>query len=285
MEVRKIGVLGAGAMGGGIAHLAAMRGYEVVLSDVEQSILDRAIKRMVDLMDKRVQKQKMTVEEKDAVLAKLRTTTKLEEFSDVDVAIEAVIEVPEIKKEVFGKLDSICRKDVILASNTSSISITSIASATSRPDKVVGMHFFNPPQVMQLVEVVRGYYSSDDTVAATMELARELGKTPIEIKKDYPGFVVNRLMLAQYVEAMKLVEEGVATPEDIDIGVKLGLNHPMGVFELQDFGGLDIGYFVLNYLCEESKESRWNPPNSLKLLIRANRLGRKTGSGWFTYNR
>lgn len=285
MSIKKIGVLGAGSMGGGIAHLAAMKGFEVVLCDLEQRFLDGALKRMTGLMDRSIEKQKMTVADKEATLKRITTTTSMNDFASVDFVIEAVIEDPAVKKSVFEKLDKICRPEIILTTNTSSISITDIASATSRPEKVAGMHFFNPPQVMRLVEVVRGYYTSDEVTQAVMELAKELGKTPIEVKKDYPGFVVNRLMLAQYVEAMKLLEEGIATVEDIDIGVKLGLNHPMGVFELQDFGGLDIGYYVLNYLCEESKDGRWNPPNNLKLLVRAGRLGRKTGAGWYNYDK
>ncbi|WP_027718070.1 3-hydroxyacyl-CoA dehydrogenase family protein [Desulfovirgula thermocuniculi] len=285
MEVKKVGVIGAGTMGGGIAHLVASSGFEVLLCDVEQRFLDGALKRMADLMDKRIEKNKMTKEEKDAILGRIKTTTNLDEFAAADYVIEAVIEDVKIKKDVFARLDNICRKEVILATNTSSISITDIASATKRADKVVGMHFFNPPQVMRLVEVVRGYYTSDETVKFVKEMCQKLGKTPIEVKKDSPGFVVNRLMLAQYVEAMKLLEEGVATVEDIDIGVKLGLNHPMGVFELQDFGGLDIGYYVLSYLCEEFKDGRWNPPTSLKVLIRAGRLGRKTGAGWYDYQK
>jgi 3-hydroxybutyryl-CoA dehydrogenase len=285
VNVQKVGVVGAGAMGSGIAHLVASSGFNVILCDVDQKYLEVAFKKIAGLMDKRIEKNKMTVEEKEAILKRINTTTDLNDFVIVDYVIEAVIENVKVKKEVFERLDNICREDVILATNTSSISITDIASATKRPEKVVGMHFFNPPQVMKLVEVVRGFYTSDETVDFVKEMSKKLGKTPIEVKKDSPGFVVNRLMLAQYVEAIKLLEEGVASIEDIDIGVKLGLNHPMGVFELQDFGGLDIGYFVLNYLCEEFKEARWNPPNELKVLIRAGRLGLKSGAGWYNYQK
>lgn len=283
--VKKIGVLGAGAMGGGIAHLAAQSGFEVVLCDIKQEFVDKAVARMEKLMARSVEKGKMTEDQAKEIIGRITTTTKMEDFADVDYMIEAIIEDLNIKKEAFAKLDEITRDDVILGTNTSSMSITEIAAATKRPDKVVGIHFFNPPQVMKLVEVIRGYYTSDETVKATEELSAKLNKQTVEVKKDSPGFVVNRVMMASAIEAIKLLEEGVATVEDIDKAVKLGLNYPMGPFELMDFTGIDINVFVADYFYDEFKEVRWNAPQAVKTLIKAGRLGRKTGAGWYDYNK
>jgi 3-hydroxybutyryl-CoA dehydrogenase len=285
MTIKKIGILGAGSMGGGIAHLAAMKGFEVVLCDVEQRFVDGAIKRATSLMDKNIEKQKMTVEEKDAILARITTTTNMEDFSGVDFVIEAIIEDLELKKNAFVQLDKICRPEVILATNTSSMSITIIASATSRPEKVCGMHFFNPAQVMRLVEVIRGYSTTDETVKIASELAQAMGKTTVEVKKDTPGFIVNRVMMPQFLEAIRIVEEGIATPQDIDTAVTLGLNYPMGPFTLMDFTGIDISMFVADYFYNESKDPKWNPPQTVKAIVRAGRLGKKTGAGWYDYNK
>jgi 3-hydroxybutyryl-CoA dehydrogenase len=285
MTIKKVGVLGAGSMGGGIAHLAAMKGFEVVLCDVEQRFVDGAIKRATTLMDKSIEKQKMTVEEKEATLARITTTTNMEDFASVDFVIEAIIEDLELKKNAFARLDKICPPEVILATNTSSMSITVIASATSRPEKVCGMHFFNPAQVMRLVEVIRGYSSSDETIKIASELAQAMGKTTVEVKKDTPGFIVNRVMMPQFLEAIRIVEEGIATPQDIDTAVTLGLNYPMGPFTLMDFTGIDISMFVADYFYNESKDPKWNPPQTVKAIVRAGRLGRKTGAGWYDYNK
>jgi len=285
MEILKVGVMGAGAMGGGIAQLAAQAGYQVILNDLEISFVDKALKRIDDFLNKSIEKGKMTQDQKDQVLSRFVKSTNLEDFNDVDLVIEAIIEDLEIKKKAFAQLDSICKPEAYLASNTSSMPITILANATKRPERVAGMHFFNPAPIMKLVEVIRGYYTSDETVKAISEVAHKMGKITVEVKKDSPGFIVNRLMMAQYLEAIRLLEEGVATIEDIDKAVKLGLNHPMGAFELQDFGGLDIGYYVAQYFYEEFKDMRWNPPQALKALIRAGRLGRKTGAGWYDYNK
>lgn len=285
MTVKKIGILGAGSMGGGIAHLAALKGFEVVLCDVEQRFVDGAVKRATSLMDKNIEKQKMTVEEKEAVLGRITTTTNMEDFASVDIVIEAIIEDLDLKKDAFAKLDKICRPDVILATNTSSMSITVIAAATSRPEKVCGMHFFNPAQVMKLVEVIRGYSTSDETIKVTTELAQAMGKVTVEVKKDTPGFIVNRVMMPQFLEAIRIVEEGIATPEDIDIAVTNGLNYPMGPFTLMDFTGIDISMFVAEYFFNETKDAKWAPPYTIKAIVRAGRLGRKTGKGWFDYSK
>lgn len=285
MKIKKIAVLGAGAMGGGIAQVAAQTGYDVVLSDVDIKFVNKAIERMNSFWQKSIEKGKMTAEQKEEALKRIKISSGYSDFSDADMVIEVIIEDLEVKKAAFRELDKICKPDAILATNTSSMSITVLANETKRPAQVIGMHFFNPPALMRLVEIIHGYYTSDETVAAVTQIAKSMGKTTIEVKKDYPGFVVNRLMLIQYIEAMRLVEEGVASPEDVDIALKLGLNHPMGQFELQDFGGIDIGYHVLNYLYQEHKDPLWNPPQSLKALVRAGRLGRKTGAGWFDYNK
>ncbi|WP_434510734.1 3-hydroxyacyl-CoA dehydrogenase family protein [Desulfitobacterium sp. AusDCA] len=285
MSIQKVGVLGAGSMGGGIAHLAAVKGLQVVLCDVEQRFLDGAVKRITGFLDKNVEKQKMTVEEKEAVLSRITTTTNMEDFASVPLVIEAIFEDLNVKKTAFEKLDKICGPETVLASNTSSMSITTLANATSRPDRVVGMHFFNPPLVMKLVEVIRGYYTSDETVAIVSDASKAMGKTPVEVKKDTPGFIVNRIMMPQFLEAIRIAEEGIASIEDIDTAVKLGLNYPMGPFELMDFTGVEISLHVSDYFVDEYKDMKWNAPQLLKNLVRAGRLGKKTNAGWYDYNK
>lgn len=281
MAIKKIGVVGAGSMGSGIAHLAARSGFEVVLRDVTLEAVNRAIKGMEKLDVRAVEKGKMPASEAKAVLTRIQATDKLEDLASVDFVIEAVFENMEVKKEVFSKLDSITRPEIILATNTSSMSITEISKITNRPERVTGMHFFNPAQVMRLVEVIRGYYTSDETVAATMELSRQLTKEPVEVKIDSPGFIVNRCLMALFIEAFKLLEEGVATVEDIDKAVTLGLNHPMGPFTLADFTGLDISMNVIDYFYQEFKDPKYASPQVLKRMIKAGRLGKKTGAGFY----
>ncbi len=255
MDIKTIGVLGAGSMGNGIAQVAAQSGYNVVMRDIEDKFIDRALKGIDKFLSKSVEKAKITADDKSATLGRIKGTTKIEDLKDVDFVVEVVLEDMDLKKKVFKELDELTRKEVILATNTSSMSITEIATATNRQDKVVGMHFFNPVPLMRLVEVVRGYNTSDETVAATIELTKKLGKEPVEVKKDVPAFIVNRLMIPHFIEAMKLLEQGVATKEDIDKAAKLGLNYPMGPFELMDLTGLDINLHVNNYLFTEfSKE-------------------------------
>jgi len=285
MIISKIGVMGAGSMGGGIAQIAAQAGYQVILNDIDISFVEKALSRMEAFLSKSVEKGKMTGEQKEEILGRISKSTDLADFHDVDLAIEVIIEDLELKKKAFSQLESICKPEACLASNTSSMPITVLANATNRPERVAGMHFFNPPPLMRLVEIIRGYYTSDETVKITSEVAQRMGKTTVEVKRDTPGFIVNRVMMAQYIEAIRLLEEGVASIEDIDKAVKLGLNHPMGAFELQDFGGIDIGYYVAEYFCEEYKDMRWNPPQALKALMRSGRLGRKTGAGWYDYEK
>ncbi|MHB1405087.1 MAG: 3-hydroxyacyl-CoA dehydrogenase family protein [Desulfitobacteriaceae bacterium] len=283
MSIKTIGVVGAGAMGTGIAHVAATAGYEVILRDIDMAFVDRSVANMDKLMAKSVEKGKMTEEARQATLARIKKTTVLEDMAAADFIIEAVVEKMELKKEVFQTLNKVCRPEVIVGTNTSSMSITEIAAASGRPDQVCGMHFFNPAQVMRLVEIIRGMQTSDATVSVATDLARAFGKTTVEVKKDSPGFIVNRLMIPQMVEAARLLQEGVASIEDIDTAVKLGLNYPMGPFELMDFTGIDIHYFVMEYFADEFRDNQYAAPQIIKQMVRANKLGRKNGNGFYQY--
>ncbi len=286
MDIKKLGVVGAGAMGNGIAQLAAQIGCDVVMRDIEDAFVERGMNNIDRFLSKSVEKGKLESTEKDAILGRITGTTDMSRLKDVDFVIEAVIEDLELKKSVFKELDELCRPEVVLASNTSSMSLTEIAAATKRPENVCGMHFFNPVPLMRLVEVIRGYATSDETVAITTDLAKKMGKITVEVKKDSPGFIVNRIMIPHMVEAIKIVEEGIATKEDVDIAVKNGLNYPMGPFELMDLTGIDICYFVNEYFHKElNKELKWVSPNLLKTMIRANKLGKKTGEGWYDYSK
>lgn len=285
MNIRTVGVVGAGSMGSGIANIVAISGFKVILHDVAEQFIENGLARINQFMQKSVEKGKITEEQKTKIIENISTTTNLEDLKEADIVIEVVIEDLEVKKEVFSKLDKILPKNVIIATNTSSMSITSIASATTRPERVAGMHFFNPAQLMKLVEVVRGYKTSDATVEEIKSFAKQLNKEPIEVKKDTPGFIVNRIMIPQFIEAIRLLEEGVATAEDIDKAVTLGLNYPMGPFTLQDFAGVDVGYFVMEYMKNEFDDTRFAPPMLLKQLVRAGRLGKKTGAGFYDYNK
>jgi 3-hydroxybutyryl-CoA dehydrogenase len=285
MAIKTVGVVGAGTMGSGIANLIASSGFQVFLHDVDTKFLENGLARIEKFMNKSVEKGKITESEKAEVIERIHTTTNLEDLQGVDFVIEAVVEDLDVKKEVFTKLDQILPEDVIIATNTSSMSITVLAETTKRPEKVAGMHFFNPAQIMKLVEVVRGLKTSDETVSKIQSFAKELGKEPIEVKKDVPGFIVNRIMIPQFIEAIRLLEEGVATAEDIDKAVTLGLNYPMGPFTLQDYAGVDIGYYVMEYMKNELNDNRYAPPLLLKQLVRAGRLGKKTGAGFYDYNK
>ena len=286
MDVKKVGVVGAGAMGNGIAQIAAQIGCDVVMRDIEDSFVDRGMKNIDRFLSRSVEKGKLDASEKDSIMGRITGTTDMSQLKDVDFVIEAVIEDLELKKSVFKELDELCRPEVVLASNTSSMSLTEIGAATKRPENVCGMHFFNPVPLMRLVEVIRGYATSDETVAITTDLAKKMGKTTVEVKKDSPGFIVNRIMIPHMVEAIKIVEEGIATKEDIDIAVKNGLNYPMGPFELMDLTGIDICYFVNEYFHKElNKELKWVSPNLLKTMIRAGKLGKKTGGGWYDHSK
>jgi 3-hydroxybutyryl-CoA dehydrogenase len=286
MEIKKIGVLGAGAMGNGIAQICAQAGYTVIMRDIADEFVERGLKTIEGFLSKSVEKGKVTEDDKKKTLDRITGTTKVADLKDVDFAIEAVLEDLELKKQVFQEMDGLTRPEVILATNTSSMSITEIGAATKRPDKVVGMHFFNPVPIMKLVEVIKGMSTSDETVAVTKELSEKLGKMPVIVKKDVPGFIVNRLMIIQLIEAIRVYEEGIASIEDIDTSIKAGLNHPMGPFELMDLTGIDINYHVNEYFHRElNQELKHVTPITLKNMVRAGKLGRKTKEGWYKYDK
>ncbi len=281
MEIKTIGVVGAGSMGSGIAQIAAAAGYNVLMMDVEEKFIARAQGGIDKFLAKSVEKGKMTADAKSALLGRIKGTTKMADLKDVDYVVEAVFEDIELKKKVFKELDALLKKEVIIATNTSSLSITEIASVTGRPEKVVGMHFFNPVPLMRLVEVIRNQFTNDETIKTAMDLSRKWGKEPIEVKVDIPCFVVNRLMMPHFIEAILLLEQGIASAEDIDKAAKLGLNYPMGPFELMDLTGIEIAYHVADYLHKElNKELKWVAPRLMKDMVKANKLGRKTGEGW-----
>lgn len=282
MEIKKIGVVGAGLMGRGIAQVASQTGCDVVMRDIEMRFVEGGIKKIDSFLSKSVEKGKIDTKEKDAIIGRIKGTLDMADLKDVDFVVEAVIEDLELKKNVFKELDELCRPDVVLATNTSSMSITEIGVSTKRPDKVCGMHFFNPAPLMRLVEVIRGYSTSDETIKTATELAQKMGKTTVEVKKDSPGFIVNRILIPHFLEAIRIVEEGIASIEDVDKAVKNGLNYPMGPFELMDLTGIDIAYFVSEYFYKElNKENKWVSPNLLKTMVRAGRLGKKTNGGWY----
>jgi 3-hydroxybutyryl-CoA dehydrogenase len=284
MEIKLIGVLGAGSMGNGIAQVAAMAGYQVIMRDIEDRFVQSGLKAIETFLTKSVEKGKLTEEQKKGIISRIKVTTRMEDLKEVDFVIEAVFEDMTLKREVFTQLNELTRPEVILATNTSSMSVTEIAMSTKRPEKVAGMHFFNPAPIMKLVEVIRGFHTNDETVHLVMEMSKKMGKEPVEVKKDTPGFIVNRLMIPHMVEAIRMYEEGVASKEDIDKAVKLGLNYPMGPFELMDLTGVDIALHVTEYLYKElSKESKWSVPPLLRSMIRAGKLGKKTGGGWYPY--
>jgi 3-hydroxybutyryl-CoA dehydrogenase len=284
METQVIGILGAGAMGNGIAQVASQAGFQVIMRDIEERFVQNGLNAIEKFLTKSVEKGKMSEDQKKGVLSRIKGTTKMEDLKDVDFVIEAIFEDLELKRNVFKQLDELIRPQVILTTNTSSMSVTEIAMATKRPEKVAGMHFFNPAPLMKLVEVIRGYHTNDETIQTTMEIAKKMGKEPVEVKKDTPGFIVNRLMIPHMIEAVRMVEEGIASIEDIDKAVKLGLNYPMGPFELMDLTGVDIALHVTEYLYQElNKENKWSAPTLLRSMMRAGKFGRKTGAGWYKY--
>jgi 3-hydroxybutyryl-CoA dehydrogenase len=282
MSIQSIGVIGAGQMGNGIAHVFAQSGYQVVMQDISESFaakgkatIDKNLQRLVD-------KQKLSVEDKATILGRVATTTKLEDLAGCDIVIEAATERWEVKKQLFETLDALCKPGAILASNTSSISITKLAAVTKRPEAFIGMHFMNPVPVMQLIEVIRGLATSDETYATVMELAQKLGKTPISCN-DFPGFVANRILLPMINEAIYALYEGVATVESIDGIIKLGLNHPMGPLTLADFIGLDTCLAILNVLYDGLGDPKYRPCPLLIKYVDAGWLGKKSGRGFYTY--
>lgn len=283
-NIKTIGVVGAGAMGAGIANVMATNGYKVILRDIKEEYVQSGLDRINKFMDNSIKRGKLTEEGKQEVLDRITATTSLQDMKDVDLVIEVVIEDMDIKQQVFKELDEIVREDVVLATNTSSMSITEIASVVKNPSRVAGMHFFNPAQIMKLVEVIRGLETSDETIDTLRQVAESAKKEVVEVKKDVPGFIVNRIMIPQFIEAIKVLEEGIASKEDIDKAMLYGLNHPMGAFELQDYAGVDIGYFVMEYFQKEFADNRWAPPLLMKNMMRAGRNGKKSGKGFYDYD-
>ncbi len=283
MEVKKIFVVGAGFMGAGIAQVGAQAGYEMYLYDIAPAAVEKGIAGIKKLLAKKVDKGSMTQEALDATMNLIKPSSSLDDAADVDLVIEAVYENADLKKDIFSKLDAICREDCILATNTSSIPITSLATAVKNPAKFIGMHFFSPVPVMRLCELIRAIKTSDETIAIVAEVAQKMGKTTV-VAKDVPGFIVNRINSAMRCEAYKCLEEGVATIEDIDKAMKMGANHPMGPFELADFVGLDVNYSVLSTLYAGYKDNKFAPNLTLEKLVTAGDLGRKTGKGWYDYS-
>ena len=277
-----IAVIGGGTMGNGIAHTAATAGFSVTLIDVAQPILDRAMSTIASNLQRGVDKGKMTAEQKQEVLGRIKATSDMASASNADLVVEAIIENLEAKTSLFKQLDGLTKPECILASNTSSISITKIAAATKRPEKVIGMHFMNPVPVMTLVEVIRGIATSDDTYQRVEDLSKRMGKTPIEVN-DYPGFISNRVLMPMINEAIFTLYEGVATPESIDGVMKLGMNHPMGPLTLADFIGLDVCLAILRVLEDGFGDPKYRPCPLLVKMVDAGWLGRKSGRGFYRY--
>ena len=281
-DIKTIGVVGAGTMGSGIAQVAAAAGFRVILRDISDAALDRGFKIIERSLGKLSKKGKLTEEGAKEILGRITKTLELKDMAGSDLVIEAAFEKMDVKKELFGELDKVCRSDVVLASNTSSLSITEIAAATSRPDKVVGMHFFNPVPVLPLVEIVQGLTTSDEAVELAYQLALKLGKSPIKTK-DQPGFIVNRILVPYINEAAFAYMEGVGTAEEIDQAMKWGANMPIGPLALLDLVGIDVALDVLEVLYREFGDPKFRPAPILRQMVRAGYLGRKTGKGFFDY--
>jgi 3-hydroxybutyryl-CoA dehydrogenase len=286
MEIKKIAVLGAGLMGHGITQVAAqVAQYQVYVRDIKQEFLDNGMKMINDSLQRFVKKGEMTEAQMNEVLSRIHPTLDLKEaVSDADLVIEAVTENPELKKKVLAEADAQAKPEAIIASNTSSISISEIASATKRPEKFAGMHFFNPPQLMKLIEIIRGAKTSDETLNTIVEVTKKMGKEPVVVKKDVAGFIVNRILIPALNEAINLVNEDVATPEDIDKAIKLGLNWPMGPLTLLDYVGLDTTLAITEVMVKEI-DPKYQASPLLRQMVRAGLLGRKTGKGFYDWKK
>lgn len=282
--LKTIGVVGCGLMGSGIAQVSAQAGFQTKVREVNDEFLKKGLGKIEDFLNKGVERGKVKPEDRDATLKNLSGTTKLEDLKDCDIIIEAVIENLDEKRKLYAALDGICKPETIFASNTSSLSITEMSAATKRKERFGGLHFFNPVPLMKLVEVVRTIHTSDETAASLTEFAVKAGKTPIQAP-DRPGFIVNRLLVPYILDAIRALEEGVGTKEDIDTGMKLGCGYPMGPFELLDFVGLDTTYYIANIMFEEFKEKRFAPPVLLRRMVASGDYGKKSGRGFYDYTK
>jgi len=282
MEIKTVGVVGAGTMGNGIAQIFALGGFDTVMRDIKQEFVDRGMKTIQKNLERMATRGKISPEDKDAALARITTTTKIDPLADRDLVVEAIIEDVDAKRELIQVLDAVCHEDAILATNTSSISITKIAAASKKPQRVCGMHFFNPVPVMQLVEIIRALQTADEVCTAIEEATRTIGKTPHQIKDSY-GFVVNRVLIPMINEAINCLYEGLTAPEEIDAVMRLGANHPMGPLSLGDLIGLDIVLDIMETLYRGFDDPKYRPSPLLKQMVDAGYLGRKTGRGFFKY--
>ena len=283
MDIKKPFVIGTGIMGSGVGQLCAQQGYDVTLVDISDDIVGKAREKVKTGLNRRVEKGKITQEDMESVISRMNWSTDMDQARECDFVVEAISENIDVKKEVFAKLDSICSPETILASNTTALSVSEIASATSRPDKVIGMHFFNPAVIMKLVEIIRGEKTSEDTIAATKKFAEDLGKVPIATAKEAPAGIVSRVLAGMLNEAAAVYADGIASPQDIDEAMKLGAGLPMGPLALIDMIGLDIHLAKMETLYAKLKDERYRPPEIIKEMIAEGKLGRKAGEGFYKY--
>jgi 3-hydroxybutyryl-CoA dehydrogenase len=282
VEIKKVGVVGCGTMGSGIVQVCAQSGYQVVVSEINDELLNKGLASIDSSLAKAVERGKLSQQDKDATVSRIKGTIQTQDFSDCDLMIEVAIEQMDLKKKIFAELDKICPEHAILASNTSCLSIIDFAMATRRPEKVLGLHFFNPVPLMKLLEIVRTIATSEETLQTAKDFGNSVGKT-IVIAQDMPGFIVNRLLIPFILNAINMLDSGVATKEDIDTGINLGLNHPMGPLTLADLIGLDTLHFIASSLYDEFKDPQYASPPLLRKMVIANWLGRKTGKGFYEY--